>query len=185
MAIILGEHKMKFQLKDQLREKLLSALFPDFSDRLQIACYRYLCREYDEVLVTSSDEVDVGSFPDGSWMVSIGWDDIDVCFEAGDPYSNFTGKLTNKIPEDEAALFEYDTGYTTERGQCYWRKNNWVCIIEKDCFWDRAKELDPHFKKYINWIPAKISRYMLLEDFYAYVKEIRDAKKLNIELLEQ
>lgn len=82
---------MKFQLMNEAKERMLNALFPGFSERLQIACLRYPASEYMSVLVTSGDEVDTGDFNDDDcYAISICWDPyrggIEPVFEEGDPY---------------------------------------------------------------------------------------------------
>lgn len=100
---------MKFQLMNEAKERMLNALFPGFSERLQIACLRYPEFEYEAVLVTSGDEVDTGDFNDDDcYAISICWGryqgGIEPVFEEGDPYVT---ELPENAPDDAGFYCEF------------------------------------------------------------------------------
>lgn len=100
---------MRFQLVNEAKERMLNALFPGFSERLQIACLRYPASEYMAVLVTSGDEVDTGDFEDEDcYAISICWGayqgGIEPVFEEGDPYVT---ELPENTPDDAGFYCEF------------------------------------------------------------------------------
>lgn len=99
---------MKFRLANREKESMLNALFPRFSERLQVACLRYSPLHFDSVLVTSSDDIDRGDFSiDDCYLISIWWHEeggIDVIFEDGDAYQTGTPE---GLPDSTSAWCEY------------------------------------------------------------------------------
>lgn len=108
---------MKFRLINQDKERMFNALFPGFSDRLQVGCFRYWWDlDYlDSVIVTSGDNVDRrDSLKDEDYLMAIYKDEITPVFEEGDP---FVTEIPANLPDGESAFCEYGPleGKNTDR----------------------------------------------------------------------
>lgn len=98
---------MKFRLANREKELILNALFPEFSERLQVACLNSSPLHSDSVWVTSHDDVNDGMFIDDDYLVSIRWGEgggIDIIFEPGDAFR--TGAPEN-LPDETSVWCEY------------------------------------------------------------------------------